>query len=599
VSFMSALPSERGAMRWQDAGSATERRRRLFDDYVASRTSPGATDAHYSREPMLRWLRQLAVILKHRSQPEFLIERMQPDWLDSSLRRWCYCAGVLILSATAVYAAMSGMSALFELVPRGSVGLALQRSEYNPVFGEGSAFDLMVPYLIAVAIGSLIASRRTIVPIETLTWSWPRAYGNLRRWAQTGTFAALDYGMPLSVLGCCVWYLSHIDLGDHVWQRAGEITGITGGLLVAAALTLIRPSTWLARERPAMRPRMTYALAAAAMCTIVTGWGVMWIGGLVSGLAVFLVAGFSGGVNDRCREMLPKWLIAAAVSGATVAGLSWGALSPSVPPLALLSMWVAGAVAAALIAVVAISLAVRFGEWWRPRRLDTASGAPGWVRTGAIGLAAGVLAGLLALLSTRTGSDQPIRAATIYAWYLHSGLLQFVLMLLLWGAALTTVAAVTAGVFGALAGALSGATGADVERRLTPNQGIRQSALNILVFAALGMVIVGIPYGLVNMTLASITFRRLPDPEDWLRLGVGAGSTFGILAGLLPGAACIQHVVLRLVLWASGTLPLRCVRFFDFATRRRLLQRVGGRYRFIHVLIRDHLADALVDRTPA
>jgi hypothetical protein len=148
---------------------------------------------------------------------------------------------------------------------------------------------------------------------------------------------------------------------------------------------------------------------------------------------------------------------------------------------------------------------------------------------------------------------------------------------------------VTAGVLGALGGLLGGATGADVERRLVPNQGIRQSAMNVLIFAAVGVVIIGIPYGVLNLAIASIAVQVLPGPSDWLRLGIGAGVSFGLLAGLLPGAACIQHFVLRTMLWASGTLPLRYRAFLEFATHRRLLQRVGGRYRFIHVLLRDHL----------
>ena len=148
----------------------------------------------------------------------------------------------------------------------------------------------------------------------------------------------------------------------------------------------------------------------------------------------------------------------------------------------------------------------------------------------------------------------------------------------------------TGGVPAALAGALSGAGGADVERRLVPNQGIRQSALNVVIFSALGLLVIGIPYGLFNLSLAALMTRTLPTPADFMSLAAGAGATFGLLAGLLPGAACIQHFVLRFVLWASGTLPLRYAHFLNFATRRRLLQRVGGRYRFIHVLLRDHLA---------
>jgi hypothetical protein len=147
----------------------------------------------------------------------------------------------------------------------------------------------------------------------------------------------------------------------------------------------------------------------------------------------------------------------------------------------------------------------------------------------------------------------------------------------------------TAGLLGALAGAVSGATGTDVERRLVPNQGIRQSLQNVPIFAALGLVIVGVPYGLLNLSAAAVVAGALPSAGDWLRLGIGAGAGFGLIAGLLPGAACVQHLVLRTVLWASGTLPFRYGAFLNFATQRRLLQRVGGRYRFIHILLRDHL----------
>jgi hypothetical protein len=40
----------------------------------------------------------------------------------------------------------------------------------------------------------------------------------------------------------------------------------------------------------------------------------------------------------------------------------------------------------------------------------------------------------------------------------------------------------------------------------------------------------------------------------------------------------------------SGLAPGRYVRFLDYATDRVFLQRIGGRYRFIHDLLRDHLA---------
>lgn len=56
------------------------------------------------------------------------------------------------------------------------------------------------------------------------------------------------------------------------------------------------------------------------------------------------------------------------------------------------------------------------------------------------------------------------------------------------------------------------------------------------------------------------------------------------------GTACIQHFALRLILYSNGYIPWNYARFLDYCTERMLLQRVGGRYRFIHKLLQDHFA---------
>ncbi|MDZ8259566.1 hypothetical protein [Nostoc sp. ChiQUE01b] len=57
------------------------------------------------------------------------------------------------------------------------------------------------------------------------------------------------------------------------------------------------------------------------------------------------------------------------------------------------------------------------------------------------------------------------------------------------------------------------------------------------------------------------------------------------------GFACIQHVSLRLVLWCSGYIPWNYALFLNRAAQRRLIQQIGGRYRFIHRLLLDHFAN--------
>lgn len=65
------------------------------------------------------------------------------------------------------------------------------------------------------------------------------------------------------------------------------------------------------------------------------------------------------------------------------------------------------------------------------------------------------------------------------------------------------------------------------------------------------------------------------------------------------GSACIQHFTLRLCLSSAGSIPWNYARFLNYATERLLLQRVGGRYRFMHDLLRQSLAQSRIDNHPS
>ena len=478
------------------------------------------------------------------------------------------------------------------LIPPGAVGAALQ-SKLRTALAPVTALNHATLLLIVIAVGSLVASRRTIVPIETLRWSSSRAFRNMRRWARTTTMAGLDHGTYLGVAVGLGVYLGRFDLSGVAspWQRAGMVAGSAEGVLAAATLALIKPSLWFeSTKRLAIGPRLVDALAGGVVCAIVIGAAVFWWTGLVTGLGVFALLAFSAASNDPFRALVLGSLIAGLASAAVIGALSWPLAASSVPVFVWLTVWVAGGLHVGMFAGLAVGLAIRLGRWWAWRGGTAAANVDqGRTRAAVIGVASGVALGLAAVLLARTGFGQRIRDVAVLLVWMQDGFVTSFAYSLLGASGMALGAAVPSGTLGALGGALSGATGADVERRLVPNQGIRQSAANIVLFAALGTLIIGVPYGLFNLMVATLTMRVLPTWGDWLRLGVGPGLGFGLLAGLLPGAACIQHSVLRIVLWLSGALPLRYARFLDFATRRRLLQRVGGRYRFIHVSLRDHL----------
>lgn len=56
------------------------------------------------------------------------------------------------------------------------------------------------------------------------------------------------------------------------------------------------------------------------------------------------------------------------------------------------------------------------------------------------------------------------------------------------------------------------------------------------------------------------------------------------------GLFCIQHFVIRFILFCNNSIPWNYARFLDYCTERLLLQRVGGRYRFIHKSLQEHFA---------
>ena len=56
------------------------------------------------------------------------------------------------------------------------------------------------------------------------------------------------------------------------------------------------------------------------------------------------------------------------------------------------------------------------------------------------------------------------------------------------------------------------------------------------------------------------------------------------------GIACTQHLALRFALCQTDQIPWNYARFLNYCTDRLLLQRVGGRYRFIHRLVLERFA---------
>ncbi|WP_287355960.1 NACHT domain-containing protein [Moorena sp. SIO3B2] len=125
-------------------------------------------------------------------------------------------------------------------------------------------------------------------------------------------------------------------------------------------------------------------------------------------------------------------------------------------------------------------------------------------------------------------------------------------------------------------------TGEEIKNRKKPNQGIKESAKNTVI---LSLII------FAGTFLLSVSLNLVPaENVEPIRPLIGASGMAMFFAFLVPGKPVIQHFVLRLILWRSGSIPWNYADFLSYATERRLIKQVGGRYRFIHDLLREHFA---------
>ena len=168
----------------------------------------------------------------------------------------------------------------------------------------------------------------------------------------------------------------------------------------------------------------------------------------------------------------------------------------------------------------------------------------------------------------------------------------------------------TAGLLGGLLAGLSAVVGLglinklqiiEVSARTKPNQGILRSAKNFL----LSGLIYGLIGGAMGGVFASLNFSSLDGlidrPIDRLFLGLIGGLVGGLIVGLFNGLiqygglTCIQHFVLRCLLYRRSIIPWNYARFLNWAGDKLFLQRVGGGYIFVHRLLMEHFAQMDLD----
>lgn len=156
---------------------------------------------------------------------------------------------------------------------------------------------------------------------------------------------------------------------------------------------------------------------------------------------------------------------------------------------------------------------------------------------------------------------------------------------------------------GLILGLGSGLGSSEIEQRIVSNQGIRSSLRNCLIIglivgligSAIGSVIGGLSGGLSGELIFGPIVKAIKvdiNAQTGAQIG---GLVFGPIGGLISGlkyggAACVQHFILRLMMYQKGYIPWNYAKFLDFASDRLLMKKVGGGYVFFHRMLLEHFA---------
>ncbi len=167
-------------------------------------------------------------------------------------------------------------------------------------------------------------------------------------------------------------------------------------------------------------------------------------------------------------------------------------------------------------------------------------------------------------------------------WGIVYGLIDALICGLIWGKEGIIEGMADSLVWGLIEGLIWGLCISDLNHPIVSNQGIKESAINAVIFTFIG----GIAWVILYIIVLLIIKEPL-ETRDLILDGIGNGIFFGIYVG---GLACLQHLVLRLIFKYNKVMPWNYANFLNYAVELGFLEREGGRYRFINQSVQAYFA---------
>jgi len=295
LSIMSlALRGSGGNELVKQQGSSEERRKQIFGLYVEQMFQrKGMTSPKFPKEKIIDWVSWLARKMSERSQSVFLVEGLQPSWLDTKAQRVAY-GTVVVLGFGLTFGPISGL-----------------------IFGMiGGLSKVLMWGLIGGLVGWLgVGSLNHITYGETISWNWHQ----FCRKAILGSIFGMIFGLIFgSIFGSIFGPMRGLMLS--LWLTLSLRLMLIVALINWVIFALMR---WLVR---ALSSDLVRAYPNKGIKLLGKGFFVAFLNTLV---ATELIGGLVGcliAIGGQIKEGLYFGLIAGTIIG-LILGLFFGLVS--------------------------------------------------------------------------------------------------------------------------------------------------------------------------------------------------------------------------------------------------------------------------------
>jgi adenylate kinase family enzyme len=214
-------------------GSVEARREHLFDAYIKRMFSqekigkPKEYKSPYQNQQAKSWLTWLAQRMKQESESVFLIEQMQPTWLQTKAQNRLYRFGSMLVGGLLIVLILWPIYAWDPLRQYGSSAWA--KFMDSPFKGELFPNALRLGLVLGLIFGWGKAEIKTF---ETLTWPWKKTWKDLFSGLLSGLKLGLIFSLILSpIYGLLISsHISPFDVGTVFANYGNDLPGLKWGI---------------------------------------------------------------------------------------------------------------------------------------------------------------------------------------------------------------------------------------------------------------------------------------------------------------------------------------------------------------------------------